>query len=55
MNRVTATSIREAWLQAMRQTQSSLARTQMQVSTGERFSRPAEDPVAATRVLELNR
>ena len=55
MNRVTATSIREAWLQSMRQTQSNLARTQMQVSTGERFSRPAEDPVAATRVLELNR
>src|SRR5688572_19186214 len=55
MIRVTSTSMREAWLQAMRQTQSSLARTQQQVSTGERFSRPAEDPVAATRVLELNR
>lgn len=53
--RVTDTSMREAWLQALRQAHSRLARTQLQVATGERFSRPSEDPVAATRVIELGR
>ena len=53
--RVTDTSIREAWLQALATTQSRLARTQNQVSTGLRFSRPAEDPVGAVQVLDLNR
>jgi len=53
--RVTNMSVREAWLQALQSAQSRLARTQMQVSTGERFSRPAEDPVGATRALELGR
>jgi flagellar hook-associated protein 3 FlgL len=53
--RVTDTSIREAWLQALATTQARLARTQDQVSTGLRFSRPAEDPVGAVQVLDLNR
>ncbi len=53
--RITDSSMREVWLQALRQAQSRLARTQKQVATGERFSRPAEDPVAATRAMELNR
>jgi flagellar hook-associated protein 3 FlgL len=53
--RVTNTSIREAWLQALATTQSQLARTQTQVSTGLRFSRPAEDPVGAVQVLDLSR
>jgi flagellar hook-associated protein 3 FlgL len=53
--RVTDASIREAWLQALATTQARLARTQNQVSTGLRFSRPAEDPVGAVQVLDLNR
>jgi len=53
--RVTNTSIQEAWLQALATTQARLARTQNQVSTGLRFSRPAEDPVGAVQVLDLNR
>jgi flagellar hook-associated protein 3 FlgL len=53
--RVTDTSIQEAWLQALATTQARLARTQIQVTTGLRFSRPAEDPVAAVQVLDLKR
>ena len=53
--RVTNTSMQEAWLQALATTQARLARTQNQVSTGLRFSRPAEDPVGAVQVLDLNR
>ncbi len=52
--RVTATSTRQAWLQAVQTLQANLSRTQLQVSTGQRFSRPAEDPVAATRSLQLD-
>ncbi len=47
--------MQEAWLQALATTQARLARTQTQVSTGLRFSRPAEDPVGAVQVLDLNR
>jgi len=47
--------MREAWLQALATTQAQLARTQAQVSTGLRFSRPAEDPVGAVQALDLNR
>lgn len=52
--RVTSTSIREAWLQATQNLQSQLGRTQLQVSTGKKFASPAEDPVAATRSLQLD-
>lgn len=53
--RVTNISLREAWLQALAVTQSQLARTQNQLSTGQRFSRPAEDPVGAVQVLDVKR
>lgn len=35
--------------------QTALARTQMQVSSGKRFQTPAEDPVAAVRILGIER
>jgi flagellar hook-associated protein 3 FlgL len=53
--RVTDTSMREAWLQALNNTQVQLAKTQNQVTTGQRFSQPAEDPVGAVQVLDLKR
>lgn len=52
--RVTQALIHESFLQALRDQLSRLQTSQQQVSTGERFSRPAEDPVAATQVLSLD-
>ncbi len=46
--------MREAWLRTVQTLQSDLARTQSQISTGQRFTRPSEDPVAATRALQLD-
>lgn len=37
------------------QQQAQLAKTQMQVASGKRFQTPAEDPVAAVRILGLER
>ncbi|MDH3587968.1 MAG: flagellar hook-associated protein FlgL [Gammaproteobacteria bacterium] len=42
-------------LAAMLNQQAALARTQQQVSTGRRFAVAADDPVAASRELDLNR
>lgn len=53
--RVSEASIREAWLRALNTTQTQLARTQNQVSTSLRFTRPSEDPVGAVQVLDLTR
>jgi flagellar hook-associated protein 3 FlgL len=53
--RVTENSIRESWLRSLNTTQSQLARTQNQVATGQRFTRPAEDPVGAVQVLDISR
>ncbi len=53
--RITQSLLRDAWLRALNDTQSQLLRTQDQVSTGKKFSRPAEDPVGAVQVLNLQR
>lgn len=53
--RVTDASLRESFLRVTRQQQSALARTQLQVTSGQRFTRPAEDPVAAARTLDIER
>ncbi len=53
--RVTTSLLRDVWLQALTDTQAQLARTQNQVSTGLKFSRPAENPVGAVQVLDLQR
>ena len=53
--RVTENSMREAWLRALNTTQSQLSRTQNQVATGQRFTRPAEDPVGAVQALDISR
>jgi flagellar hook-associated protein 3 FlgL len=52
--RVTQALMQESFLRALRTQLSRLQTTQHQISTGERFSRPAEDPVAATQVLNLD-
>lgn len=53
--RVTDASLRESFLRVTRQQQSALAKTQLQVTSGQRFTRPAEDPVAAARSLDIER
>ncbi len=53
--RVSEASMREAWLRSLGATQSQLARTQNQISTGLRFSKPSEDPVGAVQSLDLTR
>lgn len=52
--RVTQSLMQEAFLRSLRNQLARLQTTQQQISTGERFSRPAEDPVAATQVLTLD-
>ena len=53
--RVSSLSIAQNFVTQLGKQQTALQRTQLQISTGERFSRPAQDPVAATRALELQR
>jgi flagellar hook-associated protein 3 FlgL len=51
--RITATLVREQWLQALNRTQAAVTHAQQQVSTGQKFSSPSEDPVGAARVNQL--
>jgi flagellar hook-associated protein 3 FlgL len=53
--RVTDASLRESYLRVTRAQQQALARTQLQVTSGQRFQRPADDPVAASRALDIER
>lgn len=53
VTRVTNSQLHEQFLGSLRQQLFNLGNTQRQVSTGERFSRPAQDPVAASQVLSL--
>ena len=39
---------------AMQNQQSALAKTQQQLATGERIVNPSDDPISATRILELD-
>lgn len=41
-------------LEAIQDVQSDSQKTQLQISTGKKVLTPADDPVAATRILELN-
>jgi len=52
--RVTQSLMHEAFLRSLRGQLTRLQSAQQQISTGERFSLPAEDPVAATQVLSLD-
>jgi flagellar hook-associated protein 3 FlgL len=52
--RVATSFFQQQWLAAYQRQQAELARTQLQVSTGQRVLRPSDDPVAAARILGLD-
>lgn len=52
--RISTSWIFQQGVNAMLDTQTRLANTQNQLSTGERILKPSDDPAAATRVLELD-
>jgi flagellin-like hook-associated protein FlgL len=54
-SRVSDAFIRERLLAQVQHDQTALYRTQSQMSTGHRFQTPSEDPVAAMRVMGLQR
>jgi flagellar hook-associated protein 3 FlgL len=53
--RISSQSIRDLFVERLGRQQADLAKVQLQVSTGLRFNRPAEDPAAAARSLDLQR
>jgi flagellin-like hook-associated protein FlgL len=53
--RVSDIFIRERLLRQVQHDQSELFRTQMQLSTGRRFEAPSEDPIAALKIMDLQR
>jgi flagellar hook-associated protein 3 FlgL len=53
--RISSQSIRDLFVSQLGIQQAGLSKTQLQISTGLRFSRPAEDPVAASQSLDLQR
>jgi flagellar hook-associated protein 3 FlgL len=52
--RVSFMQLQQAFLDALGRQQGELARVQTQVATGQRYSSPAEDPVAATQALGID-
>ncbi|AFJ03470.1 Flagellar hook-associated protein FlgL [Methylophaga frappieri] len=53
--RISTTQIFDQNLSAMLEQQANLAKTQNQVSSGKRITRPSDDPVGAVRALNLQR
>jgi flagellar hook-associated protein 3 FlgL len=53
--RISSQSIRDVFVDQLGRQQADLSRVQLQISTGLRFSRPAEDPIAASQSLDLQR
>jgi flagellar hook-associated protein 3 FlgL len=53
--RISSNSISSMFVAQLGRQQADLAKTQLQISTGLRFNRPAEDPVAASQSLDLQR
>ena len=52
--RLSTSQIFQSALSAMQTKQAELAKTQLQLATGEKNLTPSDDPAAATRVLDLN-
>jgi flagellar hook-associated protein 3 FlgL len=52
--RISTSSIFEANVSRINDTQSSLAKIQQQISTGKRLLTPADDPLGAAKALDLN-
>lgn len=53
--RISTTYIQQQSVDAMLRQQTELAKTQQQVSTGQRILSPSDDPIAAVRVLGIER
>lgn len=53
--RIATSYIQQQSIDAMMRKQTELAQTQLQVSTGERITKPSDDPVASVRILGLER
>ena len=51
--RISTAQIHHQGVTAMLETQASMAKTQLQLATGERILAPSDDPAAATQVLQL--
>lgn len=51
--RISTTTLYAENVAAMTQMQSGLAKTQLQIASGQRLQSPADDPVAAARVIEI--
>ncbi len=54
MTRVSTTQMHNSAINAMTKQHASLSRTQQQVATGKKIFKPSENPVAASRVVNLN-
>ena len=52
--RISTQQIYDTGLQNMQDASSTLLNTQQQISTGVRIQSPADDPVASTRILQIN-
>jgi len=52
--RISTSTLYSEGVTAMQQMQSNLARTNLQIATGQRMLSPADDPAAAARAIELN-
>lgn len=52
--RISTSTLFTEGVTAMQQMQSNLARTNLQIATGQRMLSPADDPAAAARAIELN-
>ena len=53
MNRISLTQIFSRGLNGILNVQSQVVKTQQQVSSGQRVLTPADDPIAAARILQL--
>ena len=54
MTRISTTQMQQNAINAMLKQHETLSRTQQQVATGKKIFKPSEDPVAASRVVNLN-
>ncbi|NNC63428.1 MAG: flagellar hook-associated protein FlgL [Gammaproteobacteria bacterium] len=51
--RVTSQGLRQAFLDTLQQAQQRLQQTQTQISTGKKVNQPSDDPLAASRIREI--
>lgn len=54
MTRISTSQMQQNAINAMSKQHETLSRTQQQVATGKKIFKPSEDPVAASRVVNLN-